>query len=305
MKLLKQDFKPGQTATSVPASWFNAVANFLNNLVGLNGISVIRSSDPPQIRLDVQKVKEAMELSAVCPNAAATGETDADVAARAPEAVESYKASETDAEKIQRIGTSAVAARADHVHRLPETLTLRDDALNVKCRNVAADGWETVFHCKDSSGVDKAYIQMSTAGELKIISHTVGDTWNVLEISNVGIKISNGGQTGEIEILNRSGADEIKVPGALQITAPGKVFLSTAPSATDAINTTEVPTIGWVNNYFVKKGGNPNVINVVTDVTWDGTQLVKSTSTLTFTGGILTNRVDNQPTVIDNAVTYN
>ena len=40
---LKDDFRPGGPASQVPASWFNKVANFLNNLIPGRGINLTKS----------------------------------------------------------------------------------------------------------------------------------------------------------------------------------------------------------------------------------------------------------------------
>lgn len=40
---VKDDFHAGQPVTAVPASWFNKVASFLNNLVGGYGIRIIKN----------------------------------------------------------------------------------------------------------------------------------------------------------------------------------------------------------------------------------------------------------------------
>ena len=43
---IKDDFKAGEPISSVPASWFNKVAGFLNNLVGVTGIKVNKPEKP-------------------------------------------------------------------------------------------------------------------------------------------------------------------------------------------------------------------------------------------------------------------
>jgi hypothetical protein len=40
---IRDDFKAGAPISQVPASWFNAVASFLNNLVGGYGIRVVKN----------------------------------------------------------------------------------------------------------------------------------------------------------------------------------------------------------------------------------------------------------------------
>ena len=57
---VKDDFRRGAPVSSVPASWFNAVARFLNNLVGSTGVKVLRDSDPPQVVLDVEAARKAL-----------------------------------------------------------------------------------------------------------------------------------------------------------------------------------------------------------------------------------------------------
>lgn len=60
---VRDDFKAGTPASSVPASWFNAVGKFLNNLVGAAGIRVLRDSNPPQVMLDAKTAKSAMFMA--------------------------------------------------------------------------------------------------------------------------------------------------------------------------------------------------------------------------------------------------
>lgn len=126
---VRDNFTAGPVS-QVPASWFNSVAVFLNNLCGGLGIRVMRDATPPQVSLDVEKAKEALAIPSVCPNAVMqdgnTGDTQAEVAARAPAEVgqvytdaNGAAATESDADKIARIGTSKFAARADHTHRDP------------------------------------------------------------------------------------------------------------------------------------------------------------------------------------------
>lgn len=44
---IRDDFKPGAPISQVPASWFNKVANFINNLVGVNGVKVTKNENGP------------------------------------------------------------------------------------------------------------------------------------------------------------------------------------------------------------------------------------------------------------------
>lgn len=142
---LREDFKPGQPVSAVPASWYNRVAHFLTNLCGGQGIRVSRDTDPPTIALDIAKAKAALNVAERCPNNTTAKDpnldTPAKVSARAPEAVEQVAtdangaaATESDADKIARIGTSKFAARADHTHRDPvihQTRQTLDDMFEV------------------------------------------------------------------------------------------------------------------------------------------------------------------------------
>jgi len=135
---LREDFKPGQPVSAVPASWYNRVAHFLTNLCGGQGIRVSRDTDPPTIALDIAKAKAALNVAERCPNNTTAKDpnldTPAKVSALAPEAVAQVEtdangaaATESDADKIARIGTSKFAARADHTHRDPVILSSRPD----------------------------------------------------------------------------------------------------------------------------------------------------------------------------------
>lgn len=138
-------FAPGPVS-KVPVSWFNNVGHFLNNLVGSMGVKVCRDMEPPQIMLDAETAKDALNIPELCPiavHSAAGQEYDdaAAVAARAPKDVEQVPVDangdpvdETDAEKTARIGTSKLAARADHTHLDPvihQTRQTLDDMFEV------------------------------------------------------------------------------------------------------------------------------------------------------------------------------
>lgn len=60
---VRDDFKAGTPASSVPASWFNAVGRFLNNLVGAAGVRVMRDGNPPQVMLDAETAKNTMFMA--------------------------------------------------------------------------------------------------------------------------------------------------------------------------------------------------------------------------------------------------
>ena len=101
--------------SKVPASWFNKVGSFLNNIVGGLGIRVNRDSNPPQIMLDVEKAKMALAVPSLCATTVVqddeTGNDIEDIAACAPEAVDQVcmdasgdADDETDVAKIARIG---------------------------------------------------------------------------------------------------------------------------------------------------------------------------------------------------------
>jgi hypothetical protein len=60
---ITDNFQPGAPITQVPASWFNKVASFLNNLIG-DGVKVDKSDTSPSvIRIDENAV--AKKLSEV------------------------------------------------------------------------------------------------------------------------------------------------------------------------------------------------------------------------------------------------
>ena len=130
---VKDNFGIGPVS-QVPTTWFNSVAKFLNNIVGGLGIKVLRDNDPPTIQLDPESARRALGIPTICPNevvqSSGSGDSAADVASRAPAEVDIYKDDESDAEKIARIGSSALAARADHVHRLPPNVLVVPDGFD-------------------------------------------------------------------------------------------------------------------------------------------------------------------------------
>ena len=107
---------------------FNSMAAFLTNLCGDQSIDLHRpdeptADNPPSIRvnedwLEKQKQKLLMETAAVT-DTAGTGHdisTTALLAEKAPKEGKPLGSSETDEQKIERIGTSPRAAREDHQH---------------------------------------------------------------------------------------------------------------------------------------------------------------------------------------------
>lgn len=55
---ITENFQPGAPITQVPVSWFNAVAHFLNNLIG-DGATVDKV-DPPVIRVDTDAIAKKL-----------------------------------------------------------------------------------------------------------------------------------------------------------------------------------------------------------------------------------------------------
>lgn len=55
---LKDNFRPNAPISQVPASWFNAVASFLNNLIGGYGVKINKNGPFPVISLDPEVLKK-------------------------------------------------------------------------------------------------------------------------------------------------------------------------------------------------------------------------------------------------------
>lgn len=55
---ITDNFQPGAPITQVPASWFNKVASFLNNLIG-DGATVDKGN-PPVIRVDTAAIAKKL-----------------------------------------------------------------------------------------------------------------------------------------------------------------------------------------------------------------------------------------------------
>ena len=58
---LKDNFRPNAPISQVPASWFNAVAAFLNNLVGGFGIKMDKRSAFPSISVDMDALMDVLD----------------------------------------------------------------------------------------------------------------------------------------------------------------------------------------------------------------------------------------------------
>ena len=57
MTRIKDDFNPKAPISQVPASWFNTVAKFINELMGGLGISLNKDGSPPLISVDPNVVQ--------------------------------------------------------------------------------------------------------------------------------------------------------------------------------------------------------------------------------------------------------
>lgn len=61
---VRDDFKAGAPVSQVPASWFNKVASFLNNLVGGYGVTLVKAENGPSvIEVDQTAIPSAQSVS--------------------------------------------------------------------------------------------------------------------------------------------------------------------------------------------------------------------------------------------------
>ena len=76
---ITDNFQPGAPITQVPASWFNKVASFLNNLIG-DGVKVDKSDTSPSvIRIDENAVaKKLSEAGTPADHSDANADDDQD-----------------------------------------------------------------------------------------------------------------------------------------------------------------------------------------------------------------------------------
>ena len=81
---VKDDFRPGAPISQVPASWFNKVAQFLNNLVGGFGITLMKSENGANvIEVDQTAIRQAQNTAVGTPSAVGSFPTDDDVTQQA------------------------------------------------------------------------------------------------------------------------------------------------------------------------------------------------------------------------------
>ena len=81
---VKDDFRPGAPISQVPASWFNKVAQFLNNLVGGFGITLMKSENGASvIEVDQTAIRQAQNTAVGTPSAVGSFPTDDDVTQQA------------------------------------------------------------------------------------------------------------------------------------------------------------------------------------------------------------------------------
>ena len=60
---LKDNFRPNAPISQVPASWFNAVASFLNNLVGGYGVKINKNGSIPVVSIDPEVLADQTKLT--------------------------------------------------------------------------------------------------------------------------------------------------------------------------------------------------------------------------------------------------
>ena len=66
---VKDDFRPGAPISQVPASWFNKVAQFLNNLVGGYGITLTKADKGASvIEVDQTAIRQAQNTAVGTPS---------------------------------------------------------------------------------------------------------------------------------------------------------------------------------------------------------------------------------------------
>ena len=171
---LKDDFRAGGPVSQVPATWFNSVSKFLNNLVGGFGIRVHKDKpDRPVIEMDPEKIKDLV-LTTTPP---VVGEvSDAQRAAFAPKEVEPFKpaADETTAEKLARVGSSTIAAPYDHKHRLgpPEEPTVFVNPQPTSgVSSTGSTAYDTAFFEALGNGDG---LQLMVATRIDVVSGSIG-----------------------------------------------------------------------------------------------------------------------------------
>jgi hypothetical protein len=74
---VRDDFRPGAPISQVPASWFNKVAQFLNNLVGGFGITLMKSENGASvIEVDQTAIRQAQNTAVGTPSDVGSFPTD-------------------------------------------------------------------------------------------------------------------------------------------------------------------------------------------------------------------------------------
>ena len=74
---VKDDFRPGAPISQVPASWFNKVAKFLNNLVHGYGITLTKSENGASvIEVDQTAIRQAQNTAVGTPSDVGSFPTD-------------------------------------------------------------------------------------------------------------------------------------------------------------------------------------------------------------------------------------
>jgi len=171
MAKIKADFKQGDKITEIPASWFNSVASFINNLVGVNNIAVKRPHGPVTESSPVE-IEFIGEAGTTLNLSDATPQKDASPGAA---------------------GTATTASRADHKHPLNVPASGTPEAIG----DAGAQGDDTTYSRFDHVHSDKrARTSGYTITDISLgASPTPGplapgsNGWNVSS-NTTGVKVS-------------------------------------------------------------------------------------------------------------------
>ena len=279
---VREDFKPKEPVSAVPSSWFNAVAHFLNNLVGGFGIKIFRDRDPPQICLDKDTVVTTSDDQTITGN-------------------------KVFANTYLKVSTSDTTASNYH-----QLLAFNDANGNTAAELQATSDGKLRLLAHDNSTTPATTRVFDLNGDgTNVWTLSSGAGANCVQLKFGAVEIY--GATPYIDFhFGNSSADFTSriaenTSGALTLNAPNHVYLSVAPSSDTSTSSTEVATVGLLNSKFANGVSPASPFSVITNVWWDDTnkKLMKEVNSFAIVNGVITSIGTAQQAVIDQAVTYN
>ena len=279
MQPLQDNFREGAPISQVPASWFNAVAKFINSLIPGYGISWMKSESSNIIEVDPDVLGGAgtvKSVNSISPDA--NGDVDL-------------------GNIVYSVNNATPDANGNVTINIPvQTVVSVDHKSPDQQGNIQLNAICTINgHNGDSVG-NFSGVATSVNGEVPDVNGNV-DLGDLVYFVNGNAPDANG-DVDLGDIVNSVDGHSPDANGAVSFGLTASKWMKT--DASGHIATSNETPIALPSGYT----GQDSTITVVTDVTWNGTTLQKKTRQLTFKSGVLTTVGSETTSTIDTPVAY-